>query len=162
MTDRLYYSDSSLHTFDAKIIDRLEQAGQPAVILDRSAFYPDSGGQPADRGTLNNTPVIDVLVRETDGEVLHVLSRPITTDHVSGSIDPARRFDFMQQHTGQHILSQAFIQVAEAETVSFHLSDKTDDPVTIDLDTLNLRPDQIDRVAGAQTVGRHLGHVEGG
>jgi alanyl-tRNA synthetase len=146
MTDRLYYSDSYLHQFDAKIIDRLEHDGQPAVILDRSAFYPDSGGQPSDRGTLNHAQVIDVIAREADGEVLHVLSAPIEVDRVSGSIDPARRFDFMQQHTGQHILSQAFIQVAEAETVSFHLSDKTVDPLTIDLNTIVLRPDQIDRV----------------
>jgi alanyl-tRNA synthetase len=124
----------------------LEHDGHPAVILDRSAFYPDSGGQPADRGTLNHVQVIDVIVREADGEVLHVLSAPIETDRVSGSIDLSRRFDFMQQHTGQHILSQAFIQVAEAETVSFHLSDVTTDPLTIDLNTIDLRPDQIDRV----------------
>jgi alanyl-tRNA synthetase len=146
MTDRLYYSDSRLHQFDAKIIDRLEHDGQPAVILDRSAFYPDSGGQPSDRGMLNQAQVIDVIAREADGEVLHVLSAPIDADRVSGSIDPERRFDFMQQHTGQHILSQAFIQVAEAETVSFHLSAVTTDPLTIDLNTIDLRPDQIDRV----------------
>lgn len=146
MTDRLYYSDSRLHTFEAEISSRLEHDGRPAVILDRSAFYPDSGGQPADRGTLNQAQVVDVVVREADGEVLHVLSEPITTDRVSGSIDPVRRFDFMQQHTGQHILSQAFIQVAEAETVSFHLNPEPDGGVTIDLDTINLRPDQVDRV----------------
>ncbi|HET7377172.1 MAG TPA: DHHA1 domain-containing protein [Anaerolineae bacterium] len=146
MTDRLYYSDSRLHTFEAKIRNRLEHDGRPAVILDRSAFYPDSGGQPADRGMLNQAQVVDVIVREADGEVLHVLSEPITTDHVSGSIDPVRRFDFMQQHTGQHILSQAFSQVAEAETVSFHLNPEPDGGVTIDLDTINLRPDQVDRV----------------
>ncbi len=146
MTDRLYYSDAYLQTFDAKIIDRLEHAGQPAVILDRSAFYPDSGGQPSDRGTLNSARVIDVIEREADGEVLHILSEPISGDHVSGSIDPARRFDFMQQHTGQHILSQAFIQVAEAETVSFHLNPDAAGVVTIDLNTIDLPANQIDRV----------------
>ncbi len=146
MTERLYYADSYLHAFDARIIDRLEYAGQPAVILDRSAFYPDSGGQPSDRGTLNNVRVVDVIERESDGEVLHILSEPIDGDRVSGSIDPARRFDFMQQHTGQHILSQAFIQVAEAETVSFHLNPEADGVVTIDLNTIDLPANQIERV----------------
>jgi alanyl-tRNA synthetase len=146
MTDRLYYSDAYLQTFDAKIIDRLDHVGQPAVILDRSAFHPDSGGQPADRGTLNTARVIDVIEREADGEVLHILSEPIVGDHVSGSIDPARRFDFMQQHTGQHILSQAFIQVAEAETVSFHLNPDAAGVVTIDLNMIDLPANQIDRV----------------
>lgn len=146
MTDRLYYSNSYLHDFEATIVDRLDHAGQPAVILDRSAFYPDSGGQPSDRGTLNSARVIDVLEREADGEVLHILSEPIVGDRVSGSIDPVRRFDFMQQHTGQHILSQAFIQVAEAETVSFHLNSEAEGVVTIDLNTLDLPANQIDRV----------------
>lgn len=146
MTDRLYYSNSYLHDFEATIVDRLDHAGQPAVILDRSAFYPDSGGQPSDRGTLNSARVIDVLEREADGEVLHILSEPIVGNRVSGSIDPVRRFDFMQQHTGQHILSQAFIQVAEAETVSFHLNSEAEGVVTIDLNTLDLPANQIDRV----------------
>lgn len=146
MPERLYYADSYLHTFEAKIVDRLEHDRRPAVILDRSAFYPDSGGQPSDRGRLNHAPVIDVLERESDGAVLHVLAEPIQADRVTGAIDAVRRLDFMRQHTGQHILSQAFIQVAEAETVSFHLSQEAEGAITIDLNTIDLPAKQIDRV----------------
>jgi alanyl-tRNA synthetase len=147
MTERLYYADSYLHRFQARVVDRVQVDGRPAVILDRSAFYPESGGQPADRGRLNQVEVIDVIERESDGEVLHVLAAPLEQDEVVGQIDAARRFDHMQQHTGQHILSQAFIQLAEAETVSFHLSPAASDGVvTIDLDLIDLPADQIDRV----------------
>ena len=146
MTERLYYSDSYLHSFQARIVERLEDNGRPAVVLDRSAFYPTSGGQPADRGWLNQTQVIDVIERESDGEVLHVLSEPAAATDVLGVIDSARRFDLMQQHTGQHILSQAFIQSLEAETISFHLNDdRLDGAATIDLSIADLTSEQIDR-----------------
>lgn len=146
MTERLYYTDSYLQTFEADIVERLTHNGQPAVILTRSAFYPESGGQPSDRGTLNQAQVLDVIERDADGEVLHVLSEPLAADHVHGQIDPVRRFDLMQQHTGQHILSEAFIQVADAWTVSFHLNpDPHDGALTIDLNTALLAPQQIER-----------------
>jgi len=146
MTERLYYADSYLKTFEADIVERLTHNGQPAVILTRSAFYPESGGQPSDRGTLNQAQVLDVIERDADGEVLHVLSAPLQTDHVHGQIDLARRFDLMQQHTGQHILSEAFIQTADAWTVSFHLNPDPDDgALTIDLNTAALTPQQIER-----------------
>jgi len=90
--------------------------------------------------------VLDVIEREADGEVLHLLSAPLAADHVTGQIDPARRFDLMQQHTGQHILSEAFIQTAGAETVSFHLNpDPLEGALTIDLSTAALSAAQIDR-----------------
>ena len=147
MTERLYYSDSYLRTFTARVIERLEYNGQSAVILDRSAFYPEGGGQPADRGSLNAARVLDVIERETDGAVVHVLSESISEAEVAGTVDSTRRFDLMQQHTGQHILSEAFIQVARAETVSFHLNpDAVDGTLTIDLSTPKLLPDQVDRV----------------
>ncbi len=146
MTERLYYADSYLRTFEADIVERLDFDGRPAVILTRSAFYPEGGGQPADRGTLNQAQVLDVIEREADGEVLHLLSEPLTVDHVIGHIDHARRFDLMQQHTGQHILSEAFIQTAGAETVAFHLNpDPLDGALTIDLNTASLSAAQIDR-----------------
>lgn len=146
MTERLYYADSYLRTFEADIVERLDFDGRPAVILTRSAFYPEGGGQPADRGTLNQAQVLDVIEREADGEVLHLLSEPLTVDHVIGHIDHARRFDLMQQHTGQHILSEAFIQTAGAETVAFHLNpDPLDGALTIDLNTVSLSAAQIDR-----------------
>ena len=145
MTERLYYADAYARTFEAQVIDRVEVHGQPAVILDRSAFYPEGGGQPSDRGTLNDVAVLDVITREADDAVLHVLAADVT-ERVTGVVDGARRFDLMQQHTGQHILSQAFVQAADAETVSFHLSpDPLYGALTIDLNTAQLSPAQIDR-----------------
>ena len=145
MTERLYYADAYARTFEAQVIDRAEVNGQPAVILDRSAFYPEGGGQPSDRGTLNQVNVLDVITREADEAVLHVLSAQVE-DRVTGVVDSARRFDLMQQHSGQHILSQAFVQAAQAETVSFHLNpDPLDGALTIDLDTAQLSSAQIDR-----------------
>jgi len=143
MTERLYYSDSYRTTFEARIVECLTLNDAPAVVLDRTAFYPTGGGQPHDTGVLglpplteNGIPVLDVLVREADQAVVHLLSaaRPVAAlspdAQVRGEIDWSRRFDHMQQHTGQHILSQAFVQTVGADTVGFHLSA---DYSTIDL-----------------------------
>lgn len=142
-TQRLYYSDSYTTAFDARCIEHTTLDGAPAVVLDRTYFYPTSGGQPHDTGTLNGVAVVDVAVREGDGAVLHVLAQPLDADEVHGEIDWARRFDYMQHHTGQHILSQAFVRLAEAETVGFHMSA---DSITIDLDTPTLDAALIERV----------------
>ncbi len=142
-TQRLYYSDSYTTAFDARCIEHTTLDGAPAVVLDRTYFYPTSGGQPHDTGTLNGVAVVDVAVREGDGAVLHVLAQPLDADEVHGEIDWARRFDYMQHHTGQHILSQAFVRLAEAETVGFHMSA---DSITIDLDTPALDAALIERV----------------
>ena len=145
MTERLYYADAYLRTFEARVVDRVEVNGQPAVILDRTAFYPEGGGQPSDRGTLNRVEVVDVQPREADDEVLHFLSAPLPAEPVTGVVDAARRFDLMQQHTGQHILSQAFVHTVNAETVSFHLNpDPNDGALTIDLNKA-VTPAGIDR-----------------
>jgi alanyl-tRNA synthetase len=130
MTNRLYYGDSYTRAFTARVVERARAGGRPAVVLDRTYFYPASGGQPFDRGNLNGVPVVEVAARPGDGAVLHVLAGELEAGEVRGEIDWPRRFDHMQQHTGQHILSQAFSRVAGAETVSFHLSE---DSVTIDL-----------------------------
>jgi len=132
MTERLYHNDAYLTHFTAQVRQRLTYQGRPAVVLDRTAFYPTSGGQPFDTGTLGGASVVDVVVRETDDAVLHVLDAHLdqVMTEVQGEIDWARRFDHMQHHTGQHILSQACIQVAQAETVGFHLGTES---VTIDL-----------------------------
>lgn len=153
MTDRLYYSDSYHTTFDARVVERLNLDGSPAVVLDRTAFYPTGGGQPYDTGSLhisslqgNGIPVLDVVEREGDRAVIHVLSRIEAVDtlrpgvQVQGEIDWSRRFDHMQQHTGQHILSQAFAQKAGAATIGFHLSG---DYSTIDLNRSDLSDDDI-------------------
>lgn len=142
MTDKLYYQDATLKTFTACIVERLTHTGQPAVVLDRTAFYPTGGGQPNDRGKLGEALVVDVIEREADGVVLHILSQGIPSDKVTGEIDWPRRFDLMQQHTGQHILSEAFIQAASAETIGFHL---TDDTLTIDIDRRDLQPADVER-----------------
>ena len=146
MTERLYYADAYLRSFEARVVDRLEVNGQPAIILDRTAFYPEGGGQPSDRGMLNRVAVVDVQTRETDDEVLHILSAPLPEETVTGAVDAARRFDLMQQHTGQHILSQAFIHTANAETVSFHLNPDPDEgALTIDLNKAALTSAEVDR-----------------
>ncbi len=142
-TQRLYYDDPYTTAFSARVVERTHFEGQPAIVLDRSYFYPTSGGQPHDLGTLEGVPVLDVVLREADDAVLHVLERelPAQADNVHGEIDWARRFDHMQHHTGQHVLTQAFIQVAGAHTVGFHLSAES---VTIDLDKPALSPEKIE------------------
>jgi alanyl-tRNA synthetase len=123
MTDRLYYTDPYLKAFDATI-DRVEKrAGRCIVRLDRTAFYPSSGGQPFDTGTLGASRVVEVIDEE-NGAIAHVVEsaaglQPGTAVH--GDIDWTRRFDHMQQHSGQHVLSAAFDRLLGVRTLSFHL-----------------------------------------
>src|SRR5436190_12709906 len=122
-TERLYYRDSHLLEFDARVVDVSERDdGAIAVTLDRTAFYPTGGGQPNDTGTLGEARVIDCIDAEDQG-VLHVVQGlvPQIGDTVHGTIDPQRRLDHMQQHTGQHILSAAFVKLFEAPTHSFRV-----------------------------------------
>lgn len=148
MTDRLYYSDPTLRSFSARVVGRLEIDNHPAVILDRTAFYPEGGGQPGDRGQINQARAIDVQAQDDAAHsVVHILSEPVAEDEVTCAIDWTRRFDLMQQHTGQHILSQAFVRLLDAETVAFHLNDDPNEgTVTIDLDRAGLRPADVDAV----------------
>ena len=127
MTERLYLADPYLKTFRARVLEMRDFEGKPAAVLDRTAFYPEGGGQPGDRGTLGSVHVLDT--QERAGVVLHVLDQPIAGE-VEARLDWDRRFDHMQQHHGQHLLSAAFDK-AGAPTVSFHLGEKT---CTIDLD----------------------------
>jgi alanyl-tRNA synthetase len=130
MTDRLYYTDPYRRTFDAKVVAVAQVDGRLQVILDQTAFYPTSGGQPFDTGTLAGAAVTDVIDRE-DGTVAHVVSGVVKPGEVvSGEIDWARRFDHMQQHTGQHLLSAAFDRLFGVRTESFHLGQASS---TIDL-----------------------------
>jgi alanyl-tRNA synthetase len=118
---RLYYSDAYQSTFTGAVLDVLDLEGRPAVVLDRTAFYPSSGGQPFDTGLLGTVAVVDVVELE-DGRVAHVVERPLAPGTlVEGRLDWARRFDHMQQHTGQHVLSAAFERLHRARTISFHL-----------------------------------------
>ena len=121
MCTRIYYTDAELTEFDAEVTGVTRLDGRPAVSLDRSAFYPTSGGQPHDTGTLGEACVIDVVESDAGG-VWHVLDRELAEgSRVHAAIDRGRRFDHMQQHTGQHILSAAFDRLSQARTVGFHL-----------------------------------------
>jgi len=122
MTRRLYRDDPYLVEFDARILAAREHEGRPAVVLDQTAFYAESGGQPWDLGTLGPASVLAVVEGEGD-EVLHVLDRPLPEGEVvHGRVDAERRRDHRQQHHGQHLLSRAFVEVASASrTTSFHL-----------------------------------------
>jgi alanyl-tRNA synthetase len=138
MAERIYYNDPYARQFEATVVSVTTKDGQPVAVLDRTAFYPTSGGQPFDTGTINGVPVTQV--EEDDaGEILHVLDRAIEPGPVQGEIDWDRRFDHMQQHTGQHVLSAAFDRVCGAPTVSFHLGVERS---TIDL-SREPRPDEI-------------------
>jgi alanyl-tRNA synthetase len=143
MTERLYYRDSSLLTFSGRVVG-LTMAGETArVVLDRSAFYPSSGGQLHDIGTLADSAVIDVV--EEDDEVIHILNRAPSFqigDEVEGRVDAARRRDNMQKHTGQHILSRAFIEICGAATVSSRLGE---DDCTVELDRESVDEDCVRR-----------------
>ncbi len=130
MTDRIYYTDPYRVSFQAVVTRAFTHEGRPAVVLDRSAFYPTSGGQPFDSGTLGGVRVLDVVDLE-DGTVAHVLEAALAEGaSVDGVIDWERRFDHMQQHTGQHVLSAAFDRLLGNRTMSFHMSS---DLSTIDL-----------------------------
>lgn len=129
MTERLYYLEPSCRTFDATVTRAFAHEGRPAVTLDRTAFYPTSGGQPFDTGRLGDAAVVETV--DEGEEVVHVLASPLAEGaRVHGEIDWDRRFDHMQQHTGQHVLSAAFDRLFENRTVSFHMGSEVS---TIDL-----------------------------
>ena len=147
MTDRLYYRDSFLYNFDAEVRSVLESP-RPALILDRTAFYPTSGGQIHDTGWLENSDAkfrVTEVADTEDGHIVHYLEAPLKDvqpgTRVHGTIDAVRRRDHMQQHSAQHVLSAAFVRLFNMPTVSFHMAD---DYCSIDLDTPSLTQDQIE------------------
>jgi alanyl-tRNA synthetase len=156
MTDRLYYHDSFLHEFEGEITEVVPAAeinARHGVYLDRTAFYPTSGGQVHDTGWL--TPAGDTekdrlrvteVVEAEDGRVVHYIEAdkaPERGTRIRGLIDPERRRDHMQQHSGQHVLSAAFIRLFNMPTVSFHMGDES---CSIDLETAGIQPRQIEEV----------------
>jgi alanyl-tRNA synthetase len=145
MTTRLYYSDAEARVFDAVVLACEEVDGRFVVRLDRTAFYPTSGGQPFDTGAMGRVAVVDVVDGD-EGEVLHVTTGRIEAGaHVRGEIDWPRRVDHMQQHTGQHVLSAAFDRLWGARTVSFHMGAELS---TIDL-ARELSPSEIEQAETA-------------
>jgi len=140
VTERLYWDDPYVLEFEATVVDCLQVDGRPVVVLDRTAFYPTGGGQPPDLGVLSGVAVLDVQAGGA-ADVQHVLAGNLPGDRVLGRIDWVRRFDHMQQHTGQHILTQACIQSIDAETVGFHLGQEI---CTIDLDQADVSMDDLE------------------
>jgi alanyl-tRNA synthetase len=139
MTERLYYNDCYMREFQAAVVEVADDGRR--VYLDRTAFYPTSGGQPFDAGTLGGVAVRDVV--DEDDKVAHVLVAPIAVGNVTGEVDWERRFDHMQQHTGQHLLSAVFQELLGIATVSFHLGAAVS---TIDVSAATLDARQVERV----------------
>jgi alanyl-tRNA synthetase len=143
-TERLYYVDCYLREFEARILRSEAVPNGFKVYLDRTAFYPTSGGQPTDFGTIAGIPVIEAL--DEGDEIAHLLPQAPQGESVIGKIDWPRRFDHMQQHTGQHLLSAAFEKIGDYKTVSFHLGE---DSSTIDLDSDRLGSRQLEEAEDA-------------
>ncbi|WP_044641627.1 serine-tRNA(Ala) deacylase AlaX [Risungbinella massiliensis] len=144
-TEKLYYQDQYMRSFTSKV-QKLDQdeKGRFYVVLEKTAFYPTGGGQPYDTGTLNGARVYDV--EEVEGEIRHYIEEPIKSqvhNEYVGELDWNRRFDHMQQHAGQHILSAAFENVYGYKTVSFHLGKEV---CTIDLNIANLTDEEASQV----------------
>lgn len=128
MTEKLYYRDSMMRTFTAVVTSCAQEKDRWAVTLDRTAFYPEGGGQPADHGTLGGVTVLDV--REREGEIFHFCDGKVDIGAVvDGVIDWERRFDFMQQHSGEHIVSGILCGRFDCDNVGFHIGHEL---VTID------------------------------
>ena len=140
MTERLYYKDPGLLTFEGTIIEVIESSGKHLTVLDKTAFYPTSGGQPHDKGLLNSVAIIDVT--ESDGNIQHISNSAVGAkgDIVKGEVDLVRRRYFRQLHTAQHILSSVFIELYDFETVSVHLGE---DYGAIEINQPSLEEDQL-------------------
>ena len=147
---KLYYEDPYIKTFETELVyQAADEKERVYAVLKETAFYPTGGGQPHDEGALNNIKVVDV--EEVEGEIRHYLEGELdtSTTEVSGEIDWKRRFDHMQQHAGQHILSAAFEELYGYKTVSFHLGRET---LTIDLEISELpaeHAEEAERLANA-------------
>ncbi|MFZ0060554.1 MAG: DHHA1 domain-containing protein [Pyrinomonadaceae bacterium] len=146
-TERLYYNDSHLIEFEARVVDQSERvSGWTAITLDRTAFYPTGGGQPSDTGTIDGVRVVECIDDEANG-ILHVIQgrAPAVGSTVQGRVDWPRRLDHMQQHTGQHILSQALITLFSAPTRSFRVLEES---CEIDVELNNPTTEVIERAVG--------------
>jgi alanyl-tRNA synthetase len=141
-TERLYYNDPYLLEFDANIVETKTVGSNHGIILDKTAFYPTSGGQLFDLGTINDVPLVDCFEEEETGQVVHVVKSKPSGQVVHGRIDSDRRLDHMQQHSGQHVLSHAFVELFDWPTVSFHMGAAS---CTIDLPVDSISQEQADK-----------------
>lgn len=140
-THRLYYEDPYRVEFEAEIVERLVSENKPALVLDQTCFYPESGGQPSDQGTIEGVVVIKIV--EEGEKIIHVLEREVPAQRIKGKIDWTARFDHMQQHSGQHILSQAFYEILKGETLSFHLGAGSS---TVEIGIVKIGEEELGRV----------------
>ena len=140
-TRRLYFEDAYRREFESQVMGIRSFEGRPALVLEATCFYPEGGGQPGDRGEIDGVKVVEVI--EEQGEILHLLEKEVQAEKVKGKIDWARRYDLMQQHSGQHLLSQVFFELLGAETLSFHLGEET---ASIELDLARLSEADQERV----------------
>ena len=139
MTQRLYYNDCYLREFRARIVERADEGRR--VYLDQTAFYPASGGQPFDLGTLGGVPVREIV--DEEDRIAHVLEHPLEGAEIEGSVDWARRYDHMQQHTGQHLLSAVLSELFTIPTLSFHMGAVAS---TIDIGAEKLDPKRVEAI----------------
>ena len=153
MTEKLFYQDPHLFEFTAEVLSSTPEKGNFAVVLDRTAFYPEGGGQPTDLGTLDGVPV--VFVKETDGEIRHYCSAPLAAGQtVRGCVDRERRLDLMQQHSGEHIASGLICRHFHCDNVGFHISElfvTIDYNVPISWEELKVVEDEANRAVRENT-----------
>lgn len=140
-TERLYLEDPYRIEFEARIVEKGRRKEGLAVILDQTCFYPESGGQPYDRGWIDGVEVVKVF--EEGDRIVHVLDKDIEAVSIQGKIDWKTRFDHMQQHSGQHILSQSFDEILQAGTLAFHLGETAS---TLEMDLRKVSDEKVERV----------------
>ena len=144
MTEKLYYENSYLFEFSAKVLSCRRLQKKFEVILDKTAFFPEGGGQPSDIGALNDAAVLDVQI--VNGDIVHYTDSALEEGSiVTGVLDSERRHDFMRQHSGEHIVCGIAHKLYGCENVGFHLSEET---VTLDLDKY-LSKEEIDIIEKA-------------
>jgi len=140
-TKRLYFDDPYQVEFEAKVVESRIHERRPALILNQTCFYPESGGQPSDKGTINGVKVSGVL--EEGERIIHLLEEDVPEEEIKGKIEWPTRFDYMQQHSGQHLLSQSFHELLEGETLSFHLGDESS---TVEIGIREIHEEEVEKV----------------
>jgi alanyl-tRNA synthetase len=140
-TKRLYLENTYQTEFEARVVIKKTHKQGSAIILNQTCFYPESGGQPSDKGQIDGIDVIHVL--EEDGRIIHILEKDVEAESVKGKVHWEIRFDHMQQHSGQHILSQSFFELLEAETLSFHLGETVS---TLEMGLQGVSEEDVERV----------------
>ena len=140
-TKRLYLEDPYQIEFEAHVVEKVIWEKKPALVLDQTCFYPESGGQPCDKGVINGIEIIKVL--EDEARIIHLLAGGISSDKVTGKVEWETRFDHMQQHSGQHILSQSFHELLGAETLAFHLGEAFS---TLEMDLRKISEEEIENI----------------